>query len=130
MNIAPQPVHQGGEVTLGDLVAQIRMGLLGAAIASLLGYGLLFIITAIASERVYPVGYPIAFFVKWALIVGSLTAILLMTLHGSLWLRIVIKLVMVLGLAVIIIVIYRNEIRLLINRTKMQIPVEKTQTAF
>jgi O-antigen/teichoic acid export membrane protein len=107
-----------------------RMGLLGAAIASLLGYGLLFFITAIAAERVYPVGYPIAFFVKWALIIGSLTVIIFTMLHGALWLRIVIKLGMVIGLTLIILVIYRNEIRLLINRTKMQIPAEKAQTAF
>jgi O-antigen/teichoic acid export membrane protein len=37
------------------------MGLMGAALATLLGYKLFFIITTFAAERIYPVGYPIVF---------------------------------------------------------------------
>jgi O-antigen/teichoic acid export membrane protein len=104
------------------------MGLMGAALATLLGYGLLFIITTYAAERIYSVGYPIAFFVKWSIVVGVLTGLFMLWLEGSLWLRTGIKLLTVFGLTLVLLVMYRNEIRALIHRTRTKIPVAEMKT--
>jgi O-antigen/teichoic acid export membrane protein len=105
-----------------------KMGLMGAALATLLGYGLLFIITTISAERIYPVGYPIAFFMKWCIVVGILTAFFMLRLEGSLWFRIGIKLSTVFGLALVLLFMYRNEIRALIQRTRMKIASTEPKT--
>jgi O-antigen/teichoic acid export membrane protein len=105
-----------------------NMGLMGASLATLLGYGLLFIITTVAAERIYPVGYPIAFFMKWSVIAGILTGFFTLWLEGSLWLRTGVKLLTVLGLALVLIIMYRNEIRALIQRTRMKIPLAESKT--
>ena len=97
------------------------MGLMGAALATLLGYGLLFIISSIAAERIYPVGYPIAFFLKWCIVVGILTGILMFWIEGSLWLRTGVKLLIVLAFAIVVLLMYRNEIRALMLRTRMKL---------
>jgi O-antigen/teichoic acid export membrane protein len=105
-----------------------NMGLMGASLATLLGYGLLFIITTVAAERIYPVGYPISFFVKWSVVAGILTGLFMFWLTGSLWLRTGIKLLTLIGLALLLIIIYRNEIRALIQRTRIRMPLADTKT--
>lgn len=105
-----------------------KMGLMGAALATLLGYGSLFIITTVAAERIYPVGYPVAFFVKWSFVVGILTVFFLLRLEGSLLFRTSIKLLTVFGFGLLLLFFYRNEIRALIQRTRMKIPSAEAKT--
>ncbi len=96
-------------------------GLWGAALATILAYALLFILTYYLAEHIYPVGYPVFFFIKWFTGISLLVIFLLVWPAGTLFFRLIIKISIFLVLILFLVILYRKEIRNLIQRTQLSI---------
>jgi O-antigen/teichoic acid export membrane protein len=96
-------------------------GLWGAAAATILAYALLFMLTLYLAEHLYPVGYPVFFFIKWFAGISILVVLLLVWPAGSVLFRLISKIAIMLALILLLAIIYRKEIRNLIQRTQLSI---------
>ena len=112
-----------------NLVLIPRLGLWGAALATLLAYGLLFGVSNWSAERLHPVGYPIAFFIKWMAVASLVTVILLEWPDGPLWLRASVKLLAIFGFALMLLLRYRAEIKTLLARTGLPGSFERAKSS-